>query len=103
MALRWTACTNVRCRLLVAGGDGTVSSALDAISDLQQRIPVAILPLGTGNDLSRTLGWGAGHEGPIDFAKVSTFVNLFFNERCGAARSGINCSLHLSFHVNREK
>ncbi|VDN43063.1 unnamed protein product [Gongylonema pulchrum] len=60
----------IDCRILIAGGDGTISLALDSISELQRKIPIAVLPLGTGNDLSRTLGWGPGHEGPIDFCKI---------------------------------
>lgn len=50
----------VPCRILVAGGDGTIGWILNEISRKGiQLIPeVCILPIGTGNDLSRVLGWG---------------------------------------------
>ena len=48
--------------LLVAGGDGTVCSVINFVKTIPKwrdsNPPIAILPLGTGNDLSRSLGWG---------------------------------------------
>jgi len=40
--------------IVIGGGDGTVSGALPALIEVDR--PVGILPLGTANDLARTLG-----------------------------------------------
>lgn len=49
------------CRILVAGGDGTIGWILNEIArkNIKPIPEVCILPVGTGNDLSRVLGWGA--------------------------------------------
>lgn len=79
------------CTILVAGGDGTIAWLLNSINKLnlkviffqhmntliyykmnnkycmQQPVPsVAIIPLGTGNDLSRVLGWGKAHNSSLN-------------------------------------
>lgn len=53
---------NKRCLGIICGGDGTVTWV---ISELHQhkiptdKVPFAVIPLGTGNDFSQNLGWGA--------------------------------------------
>ena len=60
-----------RVRFLAGGGDGTVAAAASLIAlacerarlPQTRRAPVAPLPLGTGNELSRISGWGAAYGG----------------------------------------
>ncbi|MGI3899015.1 MAG: lipid kinase [Janthinobacterium lividum] len=72
--------------VVVGGGDGTVSAAAQGIVDTG--LSLGVLPLGTANDLARTLGLpsdleaaaaviGAGHTRRIDLGEVNG--HPFFN------------------------
>ena len=43
-------------RIVVAGGDGTISQVLNGIAPDFDAVELAVLPFGTGNDLARALG-----------------------------------------------
>ncbi|CAD7076868.1 unnamed protein product [Hermetia illucens] len=84
-ALQWAVKISPKqCRILVAGGDGTVGWVLNTIFALDIRpIPeISIMPLGTGNDLSRVMRWGAespDHINPVEILDqilASKVVNL---------------------------
>ncbi|GAV84230.1 DAGK_acc domain-containing protein/DAGK_cat domain-containing protein [Cephalotus follicularis] len=81
-------------RIVVAGGDGTVGWVLGSLSVLykEQREPVppvGIVPLGTGNDLARSFGWG----GSFPFAWKSAVKRSLHR-----ASTGLICRLD-SWHV----
>ena len=74
-------------RIVIGGGDGTISSALPELLRLNK--PLAVLPLGTANDFARTLGVPAdameaaevalsGREHRIDVGRVNgrPFINV---------------------------
>lgn len=48
--------------ILCCGGDGTVSRVIEAVNEMRWgggQVPrIAVLPLGTGNDLAKSLDWG---------------------------------------------
>jgi diacylglycerol kinase (ATP) len=50
-------------RVVVGGGDGTIVAVANYLKETCAVLgveppPISVIPLGTGNDLSRTLGWG---------------------------------------------
>jgi diacylglycerol kinase (ATP) len=53
-------------RIIVGGGDGTLSGVMEAFAN--QRITLGVLPLGTGNDLARTL------EIPLDLGGAARVI-----------------------------
>ncbi len=72
--------------VIVCGGDGTVNSAARGV--LETGLPMGILPMGTANDLARTLGIpddllkaadiiAAGHTSRVDLGEVNG--HPFFN------------------------
>jgi len=50
------ACTDGAASVWIAGGDGSVHAAVNALMTHAVRPPLGILPMGTGNDFCRSLG-----------------------------------------------
>lgn len=50
------ACENGFDRLVVAGGDGTLSQCLQGVMDSERKIPIGYIPAGSTNDFAKNLG-----------------------------------------------
>nr|XP_024218639.1 diacylglycerol kinase eta-like isoform X8 [Halyomorpha halys] len=63
-------------RVLVCSGDGSVGWVLSEIDkiNITNQCQVGVLPLGTGNDLARVLGWGASCD---DDANLSHLLDKY--------------------------
>ncbi|XP_023555906.1 diacylglycerol kinase eta [Octodon degus] len=59
-------------RILVCGGDGSVGWVLSEIDklNLNKQCQLGVLPLGTGNDLARVLGWGGSHDDDTQLPQI---------------------------------
>jgi diacylglycerol kinase (ATP) len=115
--------------LVVCGGDGTVGWVMNAASRLKLSFPVAILPLGTGNDLARTFHWGPGTQpGDVTVSNLSRLlvaaskaqpqyldrwaIDIYRADgmtqvRCVEMNNylsfGVDAEVALKFHTEREK
>lgn len=68
----------VKFKILVCGGDGSVGWILESLSKVQFKKyepSIGLLPLGTGNDLSRALNWGQGYVGDADIEEILSELN----------------------------
>merc|ERR1712110_109847 len=75
-------CQTENLRIIACGGDGTVGWVLSVMDSMKSSFPrgrrpaIGIIPLGTGNDLSRSLNWGGKYRDKplrkvlIDIAKA---------------------------------
>lgn len=62
-------------RALGCGGDGTIGWILHEADKLHIRsCQLGVMPLGTGNDLARVLGWGASYSSP-DLRSLSDYID----------------------------
>jgi diacylglycerol kinase (ATP) len=60
--------------IVAAGGDGTIAKVLKALSD--RSVPVAILPLGTANNVARSLGIAGTPQELVETWKVDHYYAL---------------------------
>ncbi|KAL7719429.1 Diacylglycerol kinase [Entamoeba marina] len=63
---------------IICGGDGTVGWVMDELRKAGKKPKIFVIPLGTGNDMSISTGWGGGYNGQsiksvlkdIDYASI---------------------------------
>lgn len=70
-------------KIAVAGGDGSVNWVTSMLLDFygkegEHRPPLSVIPLGTGNDMARMLGWGSTYTN-IDLGKLNDRIEAIRN------------------------
>jgi len=72
-------------RIIVGGGDGTIKMVSEILYKLEEKIPLAILPLGSANGLATSLGIPENEQEALDFAlrteKAIDFDLLQINDK----------------------
>ena len=89
--------------VVIAGGDGTLNCALNALKERLSDIALAVVPMGTGNDFARTLGLpqdpleaaeaiASGVEREIDYGRARSAARsrLFVNACMGGFPVEVN-------------
>lgn len=89
--------------VVVAGGDGTMNRTINALGERLDRVAIGLIPMGTGNDLARTLGiprapveaarrFVEGAERKLDLARASGdgVTRLFVNACMGGFPVDVN-------------
>ena len=77
---------NIKVRTLIAGGDGTVLSMIEGFQKDNIDINYCIfghIPLGTGNDLSNSLGFNSCVDISDDINKLYKIILKYFNAKFG--------------------
>ncbi|MGA7964958.1 MAG: diacylglycerol kinase family protein [Gammaproteobacteria bacterium] len=96
-------------RILVAGGDGTWCEAVDGAMRATNRPVLGLIPVGTGNDFAKMLGYGNdwreacrraadGHTRPVDIGRCRYGENLM---RYFANGAGIGFDAQVSREARR--
>ena len=83
--------------VVAVGGDGTVNTLINAVADLS--IPIAIVPMGSGNGLARELQIPLKPKQAIEMlnrAKIKTIDVLKINDRYAGNVAGIGFDAHIS-------
>jgi diacylglycerol kinase (ATP) len=81
--------------VVVAGGDGTFNRALNALRDRLGDVALGLVPMGTGNDLARTLGLprDAGSAARVVVAENERAVDVWRARGAGVDRLFINACM----------
>ncbi len=79
-------------RLVVAGGDGTVNEVVNGMGEARREVPLGLIPLGTANDLARSLDLPQDPEVAVALldAGAELAIDLISVQHKGAHRLCVN-------------